>query len=199
MQPQRQQENGEQAGFEQQVVPLEGQKIPAHHHQREVTEPGHSQAGCDQATKDHQRCRHRAQEPDGVERGLTGGEPQQRRHLVPSVAAELRFGRGQIGRERENALRPDQPLDLPAERHEGEHVDAAEHAHKKVRGHLIAPRGRPRLATARLGWRRRRCGAFPFRAALPFTLANSRHLRFPLRGNSVRAGIVFEPPPPNKR
>ena len=138
------QEDGEEAGFEQQPVPLEPEEVLADDVEREVERPaGDERSGRRHAGR-HQRRGEHARAAQRVERAVAGAEPGHRRQ-VPEAdrPVVLRHGREGIARRQDAAL-PDQAQDLRPQRDERDQIDRPQRAHEDPRGEALARRDQVR-------------------------------------------------------
>src|SRR5207237_1548979 len=127
-QPARRDEEREEGGLEQQVVPLEGEEVLADAHEREIERPQRQEAPARRDVQDEAEAQDRPSDPELDERAIARVEPEERRDGEDPVGpdgVEVRGGRQQ-------AVAPEEQSDLDEQREEGGEGDDAEPAEEDI-------------------------------------------------------------------
>ncbi len=128
-------EEREERGLEQQVVPLEGEELLSGVHEREIERPRQDQAETRRDHEDEAEARDRAGDRRRLQRRVAGVQPEKRR--LAELTAGLAQGR-EMALDGEKPATAEQYVDLHVQRQESREEDQPEQAQEK-RPHVRPP------------------------------------------------------------
>jgi hypothetical protein len=136
----------EEAGLEEQRVPLELEEGRADRHEREIEAPEEDESRQRQDARDEGRSGDHPRRAHGAQDGVARAEPpEDGRDLEERLPAELALRPLEEAGDRREPARAEQPLDLPAERPEREQVDQPDGAEEQTAGGEVRGHGRVSL------------------------------------------------------
>ena len=133
-------QHGEEAGLEQQDIPLEREEVLARHRQREVRQPERGECRDRREARDGGDGQRDAGPAEPQQQGVARPEPEEGRQPVVRFRPLDFVDTLQVRGGREEAVRADQAGQLRGERHEREEVDEAEETEEQCAGEREARR-----------------------------------------------------------
>src|ERR1700756_3468508 len=119
------QKNSEEASFQQQNIPLEGEEILAHRYQREVAQPSQSESRTRRDTQHHQQSQECSEAAEQFERPVTRADPGQRREQTVGLGTKIALHSLQEIVHRKNSVCANQTNYLHPQREKGDRINQA--------------------------------------------------------------------------